>query len=295
MEHSRSPRCTTEAVVIAEDLELDVPRRLDVLLDVDVGHAERRFRFPLRGLDRVRQLAGGAHHAHAAAAAAGGGLHDHGISNVLRDLERPLLAVEWAVAAREDRHAGLPHDAAGAGLVPHETDDLRVRADEPDVARLADLRQVRAFGKKPVAGMNGVRAGNFSGADHGRHVQVAVGAARGTDAHVFVGEFHVQRVFVGLRIHGHGLDAELAAGIDHPQRHFAAVRDQDFLEHLLRFDGKQPLAVLHRLSVLHVDARDFAVVLGIDLVHQLHRFDDAEHVAFLDGGSHFHERRRAGL
>jgi hypothetical protein len=30
-------------VVIAEDLELDVARRLDVLLDVDVADAERRF------------------------------------------------------------------------------------------------------------------------------------------------------------------------------------------------------------------------------------------------------------
>ena len=43
-------------VLIAEDLELDVARRLDVLLDVDVADAERRLGLPLRGLDRVRQL-----------------------------------------------------------------------------------------------------------------------------------------------------------------------------------------------------------------------------------------------
>ena len=40
------------AVLIAEDLELDVARRLDVLLDVDVADAERRFRLALRGLQR---------------------------------------------------------------------------------------------------------------------------------------------------------------------------------------------------------------------------------------------------
>src|SRR4030095_5725429 len=45
------------AVVIAEDLELDVARRLDVLLDVDVRHAERRFGFALSGLDGMRELA----------------------------------------------------------------------------------------------------------------------------------------------------------------------------------------------------------------------------------------------
>ena len=39
------------AVVIAEDLELDVARRLEVLLDVDVADAERRLGLALRGLE----------------------------------------------------------------------------------------------------------------------------------------------------------------------------------------------------------------------------------------------------
>ena len=59
--------------------------------------------------------------------------------------------------------------------------------------------------------MDGVGAGDFGGADHGRHVQVAVGAARRADADVLVGEPDVQRVLVGLGVDGHGLDAELAA------------------------------------------------------------------------------------
>ena len=41
------------AVVIAEDLELDVARVLDVLLEVDVADAERRFGLALRGLQRL--------------------------------------------------------------------------------------------------------------------------------------------------------------------------------------------------------------------------------------------------
>ena len=45
------------AVMIAEHLELDVARVLDVLLDVDVADAERRFRLALRGLQRLAQLA----------------------------------------------------------------------------------------------------------------------------------------------------------------------------------------------------------------------------------------------
>ena len=41
-------------MVIAEDLELDVPRRFDVLLEVDVADAEGGFGLALRGLHRVR-------------------------------------------------------------------------------------------------------------------------------------------------------------------------------------------------------------------------------------------------
>ena len=44
------------AVLVAEDLELDVPRRLDVLLDVDVADAEGGLGLTLRRLDGMRQF-----------------------------------------------------------------------------------------------------------------------------------------------------------------------------------------------------------------------------------------------
>jgi len=76
--------------------------------------------------------------------------------------------------------------------------------------------------------MNGVRPGHFRRTDDGRHIQVAVGTPRGSDADVFVGEPHVQRIFVGFRIHRHGLDAEFPARKDDAERDFAAVGDQNF-------------------------------------------------------------------
>ena len=47
-----------------------------------------------------------------------------------------------------------------------------------------------------------------------------------------VREANVQALTVGLAEHGHGGDVQLAAGADDPQRDLAAVRDEDFLEHV---------------------------------------------------------------
>ena len=85
--------------------------------------------------------------------------------------------------------------------------------------------------------MNRVGAGDLGRAQHGRHVQIAVGAARRSDADVFVREADVQGVFVGLRVDRDGLDAELAAGADDAQRDLPAVSDQDFLEHEVGVDS----------------------------------------------------------
>src|SRR5919109_1429222 len=49
------------------------------------------------------------------------------------------------------------------------------------------------------------------------------------------------------------------------------------------FKGEQALAVLNRLAVLDVDFHHFSLVLGVDLVHQLHRLDDAEDLPLFHG------------
>ena len=186
------------AVMVADDLELDVARVLEVFLDVDVAVAERGLGLSLRGPERVGQLAGIPHDAHASPAAAGDRLDDDRVSDVLGDLERLLLAVDGAVAARQHRHARLLHRLLGPGLVAEQLDHAGIGPDEADVAGLAHLGEIRALREEAVAGMNGIGAGDLGGADDRRHVQIAVGAARRADADVLVGEPDVQRVLVGL-------------------------------------------------------------------------------------------------
>ena len=219
------------AVMVADDLELDVARVLEVLLDVDVAVAEGGFGLALRGAEVGAELVGIAHHAHAAAAAAGHRLDDDRVADALGDLERGLFAVDRAVAAGQHRQARLLHRLARPRLVAEQLDDARIGPDEADVAGAAHLGEIGALGQEAVAGVNGVGAGDLGGADDRRDVQIAVGALGRADAHVLVGEAHVERVLVGLRVDGDGLDAELAAGVDDAEGDFAAVRDQDLLEH----------------------------------------------------------------
>ena len=219
------------AMVIAQHLDLDVARVLEILLDVHVRHAECRLGFALRRLDRVPELLRRAHDAHAAAAAARCRFDDDRKAACIGELQRRFFALDRTVGARQQRQAGFLHRAPRARLVAHQANDFGIGADEPDVAGLADFREIGRFREKSVTGMDRVGAGDLRGADDRRHVQVALGAARRSDAHVFVGKPHVQRVLVRLRIHRDGFDAQLAARDDDAHRDLAAVRDQDFFKH----------------------------------------------------------------
>jgi hypothetical protein len=79
--------------------------------------------------------------------------------------------------------------------------------------------------------MHGLGAGLLAGGDDLVHRQVGFLRRRRADADRLVGHGHVHRVLVGLGIHGDGLDAHLAGGLDDAAGDLAAVGNQDFLEH----------------------------------------------------------------
>src|SRR5262245_24258059 len=102
------------AMMIRKHLKLDMSRMLEVLLDVDVAHAERRFGFPLRGAQQIAEIAGRTNDAHAPSATSSHRLDDHGVSDVLCRLQRLLFAFDGSLAARQHRHTGFFHRATGS-------------------------------------------------------------------------------------------------------------------------------------------------------------------------------------
>ena len=77
---------------------------------------------------------------------------------------------------------------------------------------------------------HGVR--DFGGADNGRHVEVRKSGLGRTDAYRLIGQKHMLGVEIRRGMYRHGLDAELAARPQYTKGDLAAVRDDDFFDHL---------------------------------------------------------------
>ncbi len=79
--------------------------------------------------------------------------------------------------------------------------------------------------------MNGVDICNFCGRDDGGNVEIAVGRTRRTDADGLVGKANMQGVAVSFTVDGDGANAEFPAGVEHAQRNFTAIGNQDLTKH----------------------------------------------------------------
>ncbi len=120
-----------------------------------------------------------------------------------------------------------------------------------DVGRGTGLRELRILREETVAGMDRVGTGDLGGGDQARNLEIRFARRRGPDADVVVCEANVERLAVGVRIHGHRLYVEFATGANDPKRDLAAIGDQDFLEHQLVYPAwrREWPAVLSAIAV----------------------------------------------
>ena len=79
--------------------------------------------------------------------------------------------------------------------------------------------------------MNGVAVGCLCNGKERLGIEVALSRRRGAYAVGMLGQLHVERLAVGLGVHHHGFDIELAARAEHAHGNLAAVGDEDTLEH----------------------------------------------------------------
>ena len=213
------------AVMIAEQLHLDVPGVLDVPLDVHAPVPERRL-----GLARCRaeprgQLVRCVDAHHPPSTASGRGLEQDRVADFAGDGERSAGSAH-GVRAGTGRDAGRAGDAARLDLVAAAPDRACGRTHEDQPVGDARFGQLGALGQEPVAGMDGVAVREEGSGDDLLDAQVALGRARRPDVDDVGRQPCGERILVGLADGHDRVDALLAAGPDDPNRDLAAVGDQ---------------------------------------------------------------------
>ena len=79
--------------------------------------------------------------------------------------------------------------------------------------------------------MNRIRPRDLGSRDQARDLEIALARRRGTETDIIVGESDMQRLAIGLGVDRHSLDAEFPRGTNDPERDFAAIRNENLLEH----------------------------------------------------------------
>ncbi len=200
---------------------------------------------------------------HAAPAAARSRLDENREADLLGDLQRFLLGENRPVGARHAGNAEAPRRRLGLDLVAHQPDVLRLGADEGDVMLFENLGEARVLGQEPIARMYSVGAGDFAGGQQRGNVEIGIARRGRADADGLVGELHVHGVGVGGRVHGDRRDAELLRRAENSQRDFAAIGDENFIEHSRTlFDHEERFAIFDRLAVLDHDGGHDAATLA---------------------------------
>lgn len=145
-------------VSVAEDLDLDMARRVDVLLGDDLVIAKGRLGFPLCRCQGVGQVAFMIDLPHALAATALGGFEHDRIPQIRARAQKPLRRLIVPAVVRDHRNACGLHRIFGNALRRHSANGLWRRADEDQPGVATRLGKVRIFRKKAIARMDGVGA-----------------------------------------------------------------------------------------------------------------------------------------
>ena len=277
--------------LVSDYLKLNVPRPLDELFQVAMWRAKRAEGFRLGRFQSGEQLAAASNDAHASPASAGNSLNDHRIPNRFGDCNGLFVRVNGVRASGQNQKPKPVHLPAGAGLVPHQANGFGRRTDEFDLAGLTDFSKVSALREKAISGMDGIDVRDLGGANDARYVQVAVRAPGRANTNCLVRKAYMQRVPVRFREHGNGLDAEFLTRVNNSEGYFSAVSDEYFLEHRLSgTNGEQIFAIFYRLPVFDQNADDLPSHFRFDLVHELHRLDDAHDGSFFHDVTNGHKR-----
>ena len=133
---------------VAEHLDLDVARLLDVFLDKDPVVGKARFGLARRRTEPVARLLVARGDTHSLAAAAGRRLDHDRVADVAGDGDRAIGVRDNGEVPRHARYPGVPGQLLRLDLVAHRRDRLGPRPDEGHSGLGEGVAQRRGFPTK---------------------------------------------------------------------------------------------------------------------------------------------------
>ena len=219
------------AVLVAEDLDLDVFRARDVFFEEDGGIAEGAAGFALGFVEEMGEIGGFVDDAHTATAPAKRSFDDEGEANLLRGLEGLVAVGDGLFGAGKRRHVNALGEGTGGGFVAHHFEQLGARPDEDESGFFTGAGEIRVLGEEAVAGVDGVHAVLFGGGDDAVDVEVGGdGALALADLVGLVGLVTVDTEAIFLRENCDRAEIQLGAGAKNPDRDLAAVGGHQLLD-----------------------------------------------------------------
>ncbi len=228
--------------LVAKHLDLDMAWVDDEFFHEHAIVAERGFRLRARARETLEDVAAAMSDAHALAAAASRGLDHDRIADLVGDLGCPLWRFDLAEVTRDRGDLRRVGKFLRFDLVAHGLNGSGIGADEHDSCVGQRDSEGRALGKKAVAWMDRVRTRRLAGRDDLLDHEIGLRRRRRADCDRLVGHLDMQRVLVGFGVDSDGLDAHAARRLDDATGDFAAIGDEDFLEHRLPREDSARLA-----------------------------------------------------
>jgi len=290
------------AVRIRDDLELDVMRVEHEFFQIAFAISEAGDCLIGCCAEERNKFAFIKARTHATTTATSSGLDHDWKTDALRFFERGL-GIDHDFCPGSDGHAIRNRGGAGSGLVSHHRNHGGGWTDKGDAGSLTDFREAGIFRKETIAGMDGIGVSDLGGGDDAIRLEIRFLARARADADRVVGELDMHRIDIGFRVNGNGFDFEFAAGADDAEGDFTPVGNQNAFEHLMdrgwrivekgaSLDAEEHIAVLNGSGIFGDKSTDGAGFLGLDFIHHLHGLNDAERLAFGNGGADIDEIRR---
>ena len=143
--------------------------------------------------------------------------------------KRGILIV--AVITRHYWYASRLHQRFGSALGTHFLDGGGGRADEGDAGLFARSGEIFVLGQESVARMDRLCAAAFGNRDDDIGFQIGIDWPWPADMKRFVGLNHVLREPICVRINRNGTNTHAFTGADDATGNFAAIGDENFIEH----------------------------------------------------------------